>query len=106
MCRILNIMTALFRWIGKLYSPLRTQVHLLFMPKALVCKLVIAPLKLYTLPHRIAFAQKRVVYRRSHNRKGALFPKYPDNLGGTIREQAGSVSGCNASQRGLLKDNP
>lgn len=80
MCRILNIMTALFRWIGKLYSSLRAQVHLLFLPKALVCKLVKEPLTLDTLLHRIAFAQKRVVYRRSHNRKGALFQKYPDNL--------------------------
>lgn len=70
---ILNMMTALFRWIGKLYSSLRTQVHLLFMPKALVCRLVKDPLLLDTLPHRIAFAQKRVVQRRSHNRKGALF---------------------------------
>lgn len=78
MCRILNIMTALFRWIGKLYSSLRTQVHLLFLPKALVCKLVIAPLKLDTLPHWIAFAQKSVVHRRSHNRKGALFTEIPD----------------------------
>ncbi|MDR2271651.1 MAG: hypothetical protein LBF27_12165 [Sphingobacterium sp.] len=82
MYQILNTMTALFRWIGKLYPSLRTQVHLLFMPMALVCKQVKDPLELDILPDRIAFAQKRVVHRRSHNCKGALFPKYPDNLRG------------------------
>ncbi len=82
MYQILNMMTALFCWIGKLYPSMRTQVHLLLVPKALVCKLVIEPLKLDALPHRIAFAQKRVVHRSSHNCKGALFPKYPDNLRG------------------------
>jgi hypothetical protein len=61
-------------------------------------------LQLDTLPHRIAFAQKRVVQRRSHNRKGALFTEIPDGPQGFIWEKAGSVSGCKASQRGLLKD--
>ncbi len=75
---ILNRMTALFRCIGKLYSSLRTQVHLLSMLKCLVCRLVKDPFQLDTLPHRIAFAQKRVVQRRSHNRKGALFTEIPD----------------------------
>lgn len=79
MYQILNVMTVLFPWIGKLYLSLRTQVHLLFMPKALVCRLVKAPLQLDTLPHRIAFAQKRVVQPRSHNRKGALFTEVPDS---------------------------
>ncbi len=75
---ILNRMTALFRWIGKLYSSLRTQMHLLSMPKALVIRLVKDPFQLDTLPHRIAFAQKRVVQRTLHNRKGALFTELPD----------------------------
>jgi len=83
MHHILNRMTALFRWIGKLYSCLRTQVHLLFMPKGLVCRLVKDKLQLDTLPHRIAFAQKRVVQRRSHNRKGALFTEIPDGPQGS-----------------------
>ncbi len=78
MHHILNRMTALFRWIGKLYSSLRTQVHLLSMPKALVSRLVKDPFQLDTLPHRIAFPQKRVVQRRSHNRKGAVFTEIPD----------------------------
>ncbi len=75
---ILNRMIALFRCIGKLYSSLRTQVHLLSMFKALVCRLVKDKLQLDTLPHRIAFAQKRVVQRTLHNRKGALFTEIPD----------------------------
>lgn len=75
---ILNIMTALFRCIGKLYSSLRTQVYLLIMPKSLVCRLVKDPFQLDTLPHRIVFAQKRVVQRTLHNRKGALFTEIPD----------------------------
>ncbi len=78
MHHILNIMTALFRWIGKQYSSLRMQVHLLFMPKGLVYRSVQDALELDALPHRIAFAQKRVVQRRSHNRKGALFTEIPD----------------------------
>jgi len=76
---ILNFIIALFCWIRKLYSSFRAQVHLLFMPKALVCRLVKDPLQLDTLSHRIAFAQKRVVQRRSHNRKGALFTEIPDS---------------------------
>ncbi len=75
---ILNRMIAIFRCIGKLYSSLRTQVHLLSMPKGLVCRLVKDKLQLDTLPHRIAFAQKRVVQRTLHNRKGALFTEIPD----------------------------
>lgn len=82
MHHILNRMTALFRRIGKLYSSLRTQVQLLFMPKGLVCRLVNDLLQLDTLPHRIAFAQKRVVQRSSHSRKGALFTEFPDGLQG------------------------
>lgn len=78
MHHILKKMTALFRCIGKLYSSLGTQVHRLFMPKGLVCRLVEDPLQLDTLPHRIAFAQKRVVQRMLHNRKGALFTEIPD----------------------------
>lgn len=96
MYRILNMMTALFRWIGKLYTSLRTQVHLLFMPKALVCRLVKDPLLLDSLPRRIAFAQKRVVQRRSHNRKGALFTEILGSLRGaylgTGRQRIGMQS--------------
>ncbi|MGJ1483209.1 hypothetical protein [Sphingobacterium multivorum] len=80
---ILNIMTALFRCIGKLYSSLRTQVYPLIMPKSLVCRLVKDKLQLDTLPHRIAFAQKGVVQRRSRNRKGALFTEIPDGSQGS-----------------------
>ena len=76
-------MTTLFRWIGKLYSSLRTQVYLLFMPKGLVCRLVKDKLQLDTLPHRIAFVQKRVVQRTLHNRKGAVFTEIPDGPQGS-----------------------
>ena len=79
----LNRMTALFRCIGKLYSSLRTQVQLLSMPKGLVCRLVKDLLQLDTLPHRIAFAQKRIVQRTLHNRKGALFTEIPDGPQGS-----------------------
>ncbi len=75
---ILNRMIALFRCIGELYSSRRAQVHLLSMPKALVSRLVKDPFQLDTLPHRIAFAQKRVVQRTLHNRKGAVFTEIPD----------------------------
>ncbi|GEM_PF-4626094 len=77
---ILNVMTVLFRWIGKLYSSLRMWVHVLFLQSALVCKLVKDLLKLDALPVRIGLAQKRVANRRWHNRKGALFTAVPDSL--------------------------
>jgi hypothetical protein len=74
------VLTDFFRWIGRLYSSLRMWVHVLFLQSALVCKLVKDLLQLDALPHRIGFAQKRVVNRRWHNRKGALFTAVPDGL--------------------------
>lgn len=73
------VMTVFFRWIGKLYSSLRTLVHVLFMYRALVLKVVKDLLEIDSIPYRIGFAQKRVAKRRFHNRKGALFTANPDS---------------------------
>jgi hypothetical protein len=73
------VLTAFFRWIGMLYSSLRMWVRVLFLHNALVYKQVQDLLQLDALPHRIGLAQKRVVKRRFHGCKGALFPKYPDS---------------------------
>lgn len=71
------VLTAFFRWIGKLYSSLRTLVHVLFMYRALVLKVVKDLLEIDSLPYWIGFAQKRVAKRRFHGCKDALFPARP-----------------------------
>lgn len=73
------VLTDFFRWLGKLYSSLRTWVHVLFLQRTLVLKVVNDLLVIDTLPNRIGFAQKRVAKRRFHDRKGALFTENPDS---------------------------
>ncbi|MDR2272765.1 MAG: hypothetical protein LBF27_17785 [Sphingobacterium sp.] len=75
--RIMIIWTALFRWIGKLYSSVRALLHVLFLQDAIVLKLVTDLLRIDSLPYWIGFARKRYAKRKFHDRKGALFTGNP-----------------------------
>lgn len=84
--RIVTTITEFLHWIGALYTALRVKLHVLVLQRLVVQ--VAKDLLSLALPYSVSSLQMRVIIRRIHDRKYALFsgcPDSPNRLPGTGR---------------------